>query len=320
MRALLLSAVAVSALAASARALDTPQPISAGEPHMRSQVYDPAGRTELIGSPGRATIITFDHREEIKRVVTGTEGIWNVPDREELQNAPLNNILPLWADKPGRTTIQVVTARPGLPDRVYQLAAEVRPPLKACGASRQDECPDDPNAIYGLTFVYPEDEKARREAAAAEARREAAVWAATARGAREAAVARARLAVDFACRNWMFEAKGDPAMAPDETCDNGQQTAFRYLGGREVPSVFTLDASGKEQAVQAAARPANEVGLRGIWWIVPGVHRVLHLRLPGGGVLYVFNRNYDPVGTGTGTGTTSPDVIREVVQAGAPRR
>ena len=316
-------AALLTGLGLPAAALDEPQPVDPAEPQMREQVYHPAGRTLLVGTVGRATVLTFAPDEQVKRVVLGAEAFWEPPNAQALAQSPLNHVLPLWAVAPGRTTLQVVTARPGAPDRVYQFAAEVRLLPRQCGPDGRTECADDPAATYGLTFRYPEDEHARREAAAAEARRQAAERAAARRAWREAAATRDRLAVDFACRNWMFEARGSRAMAPDETCDDGQHTGFRYLGHRPVPSVFTVDAAGAEQAVTAVARPAPTPGLRGIWWVVPGVHRELRLRLPGGAVLAVYNRNLDPVGRLPATGTTHPDVVRELAgplgPGGAPR-
>ncbi|MCB4824170.1 TrbG/VirB9 family P-type conjugative transfer protein [Roseicella aerolata] len=309
---------AALALPCPAAALDEPRPVDPAEPHMRTLPYNPAGRTLLVGTVGRATVITFGPDEQVKRVVLGVENFWEPPNAQALAQSPLNNVLPLWAVAPGRTTLQVVTARHGAPDRVYQFAAEVRPLPRTCGPDGRAECPDDPAATYGLAFTYPADERARREAEAAEARRQAAERATASRARREAEVARDRLAVDFACRNWTFEGRGSADLVPDETCDDGQRTAFRYLGNRQVPSVFAVDASGAEQSVQAFARPANEPGLRGIWWIVPGVHRELRLRLPGGAVLAVYNRAYDPVGRNPGTGTMHPDVVREL--AGQARR
>jgi len=315
-RAPLAAAALAAALALPfpAAALDEPRPVDPAEPHMRTLAYNPAGRTLLVGTVGRATVITFGPDEQVKRVVLGVETVWEPPNAQALAQSPLNNVLPLWAVAPGRTTLQVVTARHGAPDRVYQFAAEVRPLPRTCGPDGRAECADDPAATYGLAFTYPDDERARREAEAAQARREATERAAAFRARREAEVARDRLAVDFACRNWTFEGRGSADLVPDETCDDGQRTAFRYLGNRQVPSVFTVDASGAEQLVQAVARPANEPGLRGIWWIVPGVHRELRLRLPGNAVLAVYNRAYDPVGRDPATGTTHPDVVRELAR------
>jgi type IV secretory pathway VirB9-like protein len=320
---LAMAAALLAGLALPAAALDEPQPVDPAEPQMREQIYRPAGRTLLVGTVGRATVLTFAPDEQVKRVVLGADAFWEPPNAQALAQSPLNNVLPLWAVAPGRTTLQVVTARPGAPDRVYQFAAEVRPLPRHCGADGRTECADDPAATYGLAFRYPEDERARRDAAAAEARRQAAERAAARRARREAEAARDRLAVDFACRNWMFEARGRREMAPDETCDDGQHTAFRYLGHRPVPSVFAVDAAGAEQAVQAVARPANAPGRRGLWWVVPGLHQELRLRLPGGAVLAVYNRNVDPVGRLPATGTTHPDVVRELAgplgPEGAPR-
>lgn len=136
-RAPLVAAVALAALAlglpSPATALDEPRPVDPTEPHMRTLPYNPAGRTLLVGTVGRATVITFGPDEQVKRVVLGVENFWEPPNAQALAQSPLNNVLPLWAVAPGRTTLQVVTARHGAPDRVYQFAAEVRPLPRTCG-------------------------------------------------------------------------------------------------------------------------------------------------------------------------------------------
>jgi type IV secretion system protein VirB9 len=270
---------------------------------MRQQVYNPAGRTLLVGTVGRATILTFGPDEQIKRVVTGSAGFWAVPDGKEIAQSPLNNVLPLWAEKAGRTTLQVVTAKPGMPDRVYQFSAEVRA-LPKCGV---EDCEDDPNAIYGLTFIYPDDERAKKAAETAEARRIAGERAATARRQREHLHAVARLEQDFTCRNGLYEARGDRSIVPDDACDDGQRIGMMFRGNRQLPAVFLIGADGKEQSVSFS--------VRGDWVIVPALRERIILRLGETSALEVVNRAFNARGYSPNTGTPSPDVVREVVQA-----
>lgn len=300
-RALLLAGVAVLALAGPAIALDEPRPFDPADPQMRRQEYRPSGRTLLPVTVGRSAIITFSAEEQIKRVVMGTDGILAAPSANEVQNSPLGNNLPLWAEKEGRTTIQVVTARVGQPDRVYQFLAVVTSPVGDA---------DDPKTLTGLIFAYPEDERAKREAEAAANRRAAQERAEAARARREHQAAVARLQQDFSCSNGLYEARGDRAIVPDDACDDGQQIGLLFRGQRQIPAVFLIEPDGSERSV----RPTT----RGDWLIVPFLREKLVLRM-GGSVLEVANRGFDARGRDPGTGTTSPDVVREVVQARAPR-
>ena len=299
MRALLLAGAAALALSGPARALDVPQPFDPADPQMRRQEYRPAGRTLLPMTAGSSAVLTFGPGEQIKRVVMGTDGILSAPKAEEVQASPLGNNLPLWAEKAGQTTLQVVTARgSGQPDRVYQFLAKVTATA------------DDPNSLAGLIFSYPEDERAKRAADAAEARRAAQERAEAWRNRREHQTAVARLQQDFSCLNGLYQARGDRSIAPDDACDDGQQIGLLFRGQRQLPSVFLIEADGKERSVR--------VTTRGDWLIVPAMREKLVLRL-GGSVLELRNDAFDARGRDPATGTTSPDVIREVVQARAAR-
>ncbi|GAA0574520.1 hypothetical protein GCM10009416_11530 [Craurococcus roseus] len=312
MKNFLVTTAAAVAAALPAHALDVPERINPDEPHMRRQVYNPAGRTHLVLTMGRSAILTFGQDEQVKRVMFGTEGLMSGPKPQDVQGgggqgATIGNNLPLWGDAVGVTTLQVITHRPGHPDRPYQFTAEVRQlPATCAGGLDTRRCSEDPDAVFGLTFVYPEDERQRRATAAAEARQNNAVRSRAVREQRETQTARDRLAVDFRCLNELYEAQGSASIVPDKTCDDGQATGFLFRGNRPVPAVFLIGADGKEQSV----RPA----MHGDWMVVPALRGEMRLRL-GGAVLAVWNRRLDAIGRNPGTGTSSPDVIREVVEA-----
>lgn len=290
--------IILAMLAASpACALDEPPPINPAEPQMRQQVYNPAGRTLLVGTVGRATILTFAPDEQIKRVVFGSAEFWEGPDPKEMQNAPLNNVLPIWATKPGRTTLQVVTARGNGPDRVYQFSAVVR--TLPAGVE------DDPAATYGLAFTYPDDERAKKAAEAAEARRvNAERWQAR-RVRQEHQQAVARLEQDFTCMNGLYEGQGDRTIAPNDACDDGQRIGLMFRGNRQLPAVFLVGNDGKEQS--------TTFSVKGDWMILPVMRERIRLRMGPTTVLDVVNRAWSAEGRSTGTSTPSPDVVREVV-------
>lgn len=320
MKAALLAGSAWAALsAAPARALDDPKPIDPAEPGMRRQVYNPHGRTRLVGTVGRSVVVTFADDETIKRVVFGTDSIMSPPKPQEAQagggaQAALGNNLPLWADAVGVTSLQVITQRPAAPDRVYQFRVEVRQTPATCGGGLDTRgCEDDADAVYGLAFAYPDDERARKAAEAAEARRAGAERAAAARERREKATAVARLSTDFTCVNGRYEGEGDRSIAPDDACDDGQAIGLLFKGNRQVPTVLLVGPGPKDEQ---AIRPT----MRGDWLIVPALRERIRLRLGERQVVDVVNKAYNREGHSPGTGTGSPDVVREVVQAAPDRR
>ncbi len=284
--------------------------------NMRVQNYSPFVRTRIVGTISRTTMITFGPTESVVRIVFGDGGAtWDGPDPAEVKETPLNNNIPLYPKKAGYTTLHIVTAIPGKPDRAYQFAVEARDLPAECKANPVG-C-DDPDATYGLTFRYPQDEVETKEA---ERRAQQERWRADApvRAARRERVQniamRERLEVDFfnggGYRNWRYEAQANESgrrfLVPDAVTDNGQETAFRFMGNRSVPAFFVMSADGKEQSIQPT--------MRGDIAVLPQVAEEWHLRL-GDAVIYVFNRAYSASGYAPMTGTTSPDVVRTLRQA-----
>lgn len=279
----------------------------AADQHLRREVYSPVTRTRLPMTTGRTAIVAFGPGEDIKRVVTGTVGIIAYPTAQEVQSAPLGNNLPLWAENVGRTTLQVITARADGPDRVYQIDVFVRP-VPACEDASGEKCQDHADSTYGLTYTYPDDERSRRNAETAAARQAAGVRAASTRAQREHAAAVARLTAEPSCVNGDYWGQGDRAIVPDDACDDGQSVALLFRGNRPVPAVFVIDPDGKERAVR--------VSQRGDWTILPVMRERIVLRL-GQSVVNIKNNSYDHIGREPATGTPTPDVIRQIVRAGA---
>ncbi len=311
----LIASTALSSVALADPNVPTVRP---EDQNMRVQNYSPFVRTRLVGSIGRSTMITFAPAESIIRFVFGDDGAtWHGPDPEKVKDTPLNNIAYMYPRKPGYTTLQIVTATPGKPDRVYQFAIEARELPTEC-KEKPVNC-DDPAVTYGLSFRYPQDEVETKEA---ERRAHQERWRADApvRAARRERVQniamRERLEVDFfnggGYRNWRYEAQANESgrrfLVPDAVTDNGQETAFRFIGNRSVPAFFVMSADGKEQSIQPT--------MRGDIAVLPQVAQEWHLRL-GDAVIYVFNRAYSASGYAPMTGTTSPDVVRTLRQARA---
>jgi type IV secretion system protein VirB9 len=291
-RSAVLAALLLCSAAAPALALDTPAP-GREDSHVRTVAYSQFNRTLIVGTVGRVTNITFSPAERIKRVVMGVDnGPIVAPDPKKLGPSPLLNNLFLRCEKTGSADLLAITLLPDGSERTYQFLVRI------------DEAPkdgsDEADAIYGLVFTYPREEKAvaqQQAAAAWKARNEA----------EQKRAAEARLATDvfYGVRNWKYVAQGtDRALAPYEVSDNGRLTAFRYPGNTDVPTIYTVDASGAEHATRPEAKDDMLA--------VPQTAEHFRLRL-GRRVLEIYNRGYDPIGQNPGTGTSSPDVVRTVV-------
>jgi type IV secretion system protein VirB9 len=306
MRALLLATV-FSAVAGSAFALDTPSPGNL-DPHIRLVPYNQFNIVNLVGETGRQTTITFDKDEQIARVVLGNpdEDAWEGPSPDELKNQPLKNNLPLWPQKTTPTNMQVTTKLPDNTQRVYQFHLAARTPDTAGG--------DDPDAVFGLIFTYPEQAhaKAVADAKAAVTRRQSTL---------QESVAKSRLNVDpfYGVRNWEYIARPNEAWRnsgwpkPD-VGDNGQVTSFRFQGNVARPAIFIVDSTDPDDKTRCLPggeeRKAPVSENHGLTIVQT---TAIHFRLRlSNAVMEVCNLKYDPVGQPPGTGTTSPDVIREV--------
>jgi type IV secretion system protein VirB9 len=298
------SLVALGLLAGvtAAHALEIPRP-AGDDPHVRVAVHQPSQSVLLVGAVGRSMVITFGLGETITRVDFESPpnvddkkipAPWQAPGAKDVEQAPLGNILPLWAMREGRSSLQVVTQKDGR-NRVYlfQLIALPRQP-EECAT---DDC-DDPRIITGLTFEYPAD---RRKA---DLQRQAAN-----RQAAERKAAEARLKTDifYGVRNWKYVVQGESQairdLAPNAVSDNSQVTGFRYLGNRAVPSIYIVASDGAERQVT----PTPDQDLLVVY------ETAAHWRLRSGSeVIDLFNKGYDPVGANPETGTTSPEVIRVI--------
>lgn len=331
MRTLLLALAATTALSAPVLAQSDPNvPIPSSEdPNMRIIDYSPHIRARLVGTIGRSTVVTFAPDEEVMRVLFGDgEGetpTWRGPAAEEVSASPLLNTIYLFPQRPGYTTIQVLTRSAAKGVRVYQFAARAKALPAAC-ANPNAVC-DDPEATYGLAFRYPADEAASREVARrAEAEQRRIQWEAE-RPIREARLEATRHNAMVArlqtaqfeggeCRNWRYEAQanaeGRARIVPDRVTDNGRETVFVYEGERQVPAFYLPAADGKSETPIRADRRGSD------GYVLPVVASEIRLRL-GDAVVAVFNRAALSPACVTGTMTTSAEVARVVRTAATPR-
>lgn len=95
-----------------------------------------------------------------------------------------------------------------------------------------------------------------------------------------------------------------PDIIPNDIADNGQTTAFRYLGTRAAPAFYTVSPDGHEAPVSTTRV--------GDLYVAPMVAQYWRLRQDNE-VIELRNRSYHPDRAGWGTGTVSSDVVRKVV-------
>src|SRR3546814_10631065 len=142
-----------------------------------------------------------------------------------LFRSPVGNIVFLKPrEKAGGTNLIVVTNANGSP-RTYQCNLTL-------GAGE---------AMYGVRFQYPREERAM---AALQ------VQLAQAQAARAVETNITTSALDYAViegtRNMNYTVQGDSSLQPTEISDNGEFTALRYPGHADIPSIFAVDVDGTE--------------------------------------------------------------------------
>jgi type IV secretion system protein VirB9 len=319
MRAITPAVLSLIATIAPAHALQRPHPAlpldRGGDPHVQVAVYHPYEQILVVGAVNRPLTITFAPGEQIRHVNLETnsrgdggksiDAPWSGPPVGETSAAPLDNVLPLWAMREGRSNAQVITTRPDGSSRVY-LFVLLSLPAQPDRCQRPDDDCDDPRLVNGLSFIYPDDQKAIVRQASAQTRQVA---------QRQAAEERLRTDIFYGDRNWRYIAKGTEAaknaLAPDEVSDNTQVTGFRYLGNRKEPAFYVIEADGSERQVS----PVPNQDLDVIY------ETAYHWRLRKGDlVVDIYNLGYDPIGANPWTGTTSPNVIRTIrTTAAAPK-
>ena len=245
--------------------------------HVEIVPYNPLNVVLVHGSTTSSTEVIFEASEEITQVAIGDADAWLAQ--------PAGNLLFI---KPTAlhlsTNMTVVTKLPSGGNRSYQ--------FRLVGAKRDADGRSP--AIFALSFTYPDDDRASRDAAkadAAEQRRQEKLSLAWAQGR----------------RNWHYVAQGSGLIEPTEVSDNGRQTAFRFPGNMRIPTIYTTAPDGQEMIVPYT--------MSGGVAVVQTVARSFTLR-DGQEALRIINQAYDPVGVNPGTGTGRPDLGRAVKRGG----
>ena len=241
--------------------------------HIELVAYNPLNVVVVHASPTSSTEVIFAPAEEITQIAIGDADSWLAQ--------PAGNLLFI---KPTAlkisTNMTVVTRTPVGGNRSYQ--------FRLVGVKRD---PDGRSpAIFALSFTYPDDEKASRDAERANA-------------AERAEEQKLAYAWAIGPRNWHYVAQGSALIEPTEVSDNGRQTAFRFPMNMRIPTIYTAAPDGQETIVPYT--------MSGDVAVVQTVARSFTLR-DGQEALRIVNQAFDPVGLNPGTGTGLPDVARGI--------
>lgn len=287
MRKALLLAVATTALAAmTAPAVAEVVPTAvAADARVRVVDYDPDNVVAITGAFRTATQVIFAPSERILHVALGDTIAWEVAAQE--------NVLFLKPTEPHGATNLIVSTRRG--DELRNYTFELTARQGATGAAS-------PNTFFQVRFRYPDDERARADAAR------------LTQAAQQAAAIETKI-VDMELglgvlegeRNFAYTGNGSSAIQPSEISDNGRFTVMRFPANQALPSVFTVTPDGTESVVP--------FDVRGEFVVIHATAREFRLRR-GREVLRLFNEAYSPYGVATGTNTVSRAVERTTAPEG----
>lgn len=272
---------ALMAAASIASAEITPAP-GAHDSRVRVVNYNSQNVVRLNTYFGVSTHVQFSAAETIKDVAVGDDLAWKVIPRG-------NNLFIKPVAKEGDTNITVITSL-----RTYHFVVMVQPmPAKSTKAWA------DKNLIYSLSFRYPDDERALRDAKAkleAEQR--------TKRDVKQ----RLESATVKAGHNMDYWVAGHDEVSPTGAYDDGRFIYLTFAANRDMPAVYVRDSQGNESLVNTNVVSGNTI-------VVQRLVQTLILR-KGEYVASVLNRAFDASGGRDNlTGTVAADVERMVKEA-----
>ena len=274
MKATLLAALVASALSFSAVAETTP---TRGDfdPRVRVVDYNPNDVIRITTFYGVSTHIQFSDTEEILDSAVGDVAAWSVvPRRNHLFIKP--------KETKADTNVTIVTSK-----RTYQFALVVEP-----RSLRDEKAWKNPNLIYSLSFRYPEEEAAKREAAEQAAKLKDRM------GDLKSALANAK----GEGSNKDYWVAGSLEVSPTAARDDGRFTYLTFSNNRDMPAVYSVDESGAESLINTNV-DGNNIA-------VQRVVRKLILR-KGNYVACIVNKSFNlDGGKDNTTGTIAPSVER----------
>lgn len=279
----LVACLLLAVMLAPAPAFATDEPVQASsDSRIRVVDYDVNDVVAIYAKRGMATHIVFAEGEKILDIASGFGDGWEFKDRRNNLYLKAKS-----ADATGETQA-VISPVPGKWDtnilvttnrRVYTFQ------LTLVGSG-------DKRAAFRVTFRYPADEAAARQARA------------------EAQLAETRLEARKAVRNTSYTmqiGRKSDAIAPTSAYDDGTFTYLTFPNNREIPAAFLVAQDKDKTETLVNSHFANDVLV---------IHRVAPqfvLRL-GKQVVAVFNEAYDPDGVAPVAGSTVDGIERVIRQ------
>jgi type IV secretion system protein VirB9 len=246
------------------------------DPRVRVLDYNPLNVVKLVTFYGVSTHVRFADGETIRDVAIGDDQAWKVVPRGS------HLFIKPQAEK-ADTNVTVITDR-----RAYQFALVVQP-----RAVKDSTAWADPNLIFSLIFRYPEEEAAKRAAAA---RKEA-------MKGRQKEIDGKLSDAAKGSRNFDYWVSGSEEISPTAASDDGRFIYLTFTNNRDMPAVYSVDEQGNEALINTNVIDGNTI-------VVQRLVRRLMLR-KGSAVASVVNKSFDlDGGTDNTTGTVSPEVER----------
>ncbi len=238
---------AAAIFAAMTSAAVLPAVPAMADTRLQERFYNP---NEVVTIRGRTKVqatIQFGDDERIENVAVGDSTAWQITPNKR---ASLLFVKPL--SPSAKTNMTVVTNK-----HTYLFDLVASPKNRP---------------LYVLKFTYPEPEVDPAEEARLAAAADAAANPRQSANALELQAARDPYAVaDPARLNFNWESKGNAALLPARTYDDGEATFLTWPAGNAVPAILTRNADGQEGPVNFT--------IRGETVVVQDVPREIILRI-----------------------------------------
>lgn len=285
--------------------------------HIKVTACSPTVRQEIKGIVGHPVVITFPPGENAWLVPQSgkpnKDGLvdgfmWEGYTPEQMAKLPVRNLVTIWADRAGTTTMTVIAVTSDQSLRAYPFllrAVEDTPDALAdkdvtlnliCKAAGWAPAAVAAGPIPSMTVRakwQPRKSKEEEEKADELIRTQA--------------FNRAE-----GC-HYHAHGKNPNNITPRCPMDNGQWTLFRFPGLSKKAAVY-IGSCEEDHDEERLARQHEA----GDFVVVEEIAPRFCLRL-GADVLDIINDKYDPVGNAPDTGTTVPAVERDLIQAKAAR-
>lgn len=245
---------------------------SSKDSRIQSVDYDPDNVVNIRAQIGRTTLIQLEQDERL----LGDSAALGMGDSEAWNLAVKGNNIMFKPKAASPTTNMIVTTN----KRTYVFHLSLV-------SIRKGKKPQSPT--YILRFNYPDTARTLSQAELAKQE--------------EARRVLQNLPRTSNTLNHHYWGKGDKALAPTATFDNGLFTFFQFNNGRDLPTVYKIMPDGSEMLLNTH--------IEGDTVIVHEIARNFVLRL-GKTVLGIENRGFDEKGQFNRTGTANKTSVRIV--------